>query len=64
MTKKRKPKIDIMNCAACGECSEICPRLAITIQCGLHATVSYSLCAGCGACAVACPASVIAMEES
>lgn len=62
--KKRKPVVDSMICAACGECSETCPRLAITILCGARAVVDYSRCVGCGACAAVCPASAIAMEEA
>ena len=59
---KRKPVVDIKVCAACGECSETCPKLAITVPCGLHARVDYSQCVGCGACAAVCLASVITME--
>lgn len=61
--KKRRPEIDARCCAACGECAETCPRLAITIPRGLHASVDRSRCAGCGLCASACPASAIRMEE-
>lgn len=62
--KKRKPVVDAATCAACGECSETCPRLAITIPCGVRATVNYSCCIGCGSCAAVCPASAITMEEA
>lgn len=62
--KKRKPIVDTMICAACGECSETCPRLAITISCGIHAAVNYNQCVGCSACAAACPASAIKMEAA
>lgn len=60
--KKNNPMIDATICAACGECSETCPRTAITILCGVRATVNNSRCAGCGSCAAACPASAITME--
>lgn len=61
--KRRKPVVNTTICAACGECAETCPRLAITITCGIHASIDYSGCAGCAACAAACPASAIKMEE-
>ena len=61
--KRHKPVVNRVVCAACGECAETCPRYAITIQCGVNATVDYSRCVGCGACAAACPASAIRMEE-
>ena len=61
--KKLKPVINAVICAACGECAETCPRYAISIPCGVRATIDYSRCAGCGACAAACPASAIKMEE-
>lgn len=61
--KKLKPVVKTVVCVACGECSETCPRLAITIPCGVRATIDYSRCVGCGACAAACPASAIRMEE-
>lgn len=62
--KKHKPVVSPTFCAACGECAETCPKCAITIQCGLWATIDHSRCAGCGACASACPASAIKMEEA
>ncbi|MDR2891476.1 MAG: 4Fe-4S binding protein [Deltaproteobacteria bacterium] len=60
--KKRKPVVDRAMCAACGECAETCPRIAITIRNGIHAVVDYSQCVGCGACAAVCPASAISMK--
>ncbi|MDL2313778.1 4Fe-4S binding protein [Desulfovibrio sp. OttesenSCG-928-C14] len=62
--KKRKPVVNAAICAACGECAETCPRIAITIPCGVRATIHYNRCVGCGACAAACPASAISMEEA
>lgn len=61
--KKRKPVVNTLICAACGECAESCPRCAITIPCGVHARIDYSRCVGCGVCAAVCPASTIQMEE-
>ena len=61
--RKQKPVVNTLVCAACGECSETCPRYAITIQCGTYASIDYKQCVGCGACAVACPASAIKLEE-
>ncbi|MDL2270099.1 4Fe-4S binding protein [Desulfosarcina sp. OttesenSCG-928-A07] len=62
--KKQKPVVNAVICAACGECAETCPRCAISIQCGVSATLDDNRCAGCGACAAACPASAIRMEEA
>ncbi|MDL2209501.1 4Fe-4S binding protein [Desulfovibrio sp. OttesenSCG-928-O18] len=62
--RKRKPVVNATICAACGECTETCPRYAITIPRGVRATVDYSRCVGCGACAAVCPASAIRMEEA
>jgi Pyruvate/2-oxoacid:ferredoxin oxidoreductase delta subunit len=64
VTKRQKPVVNTAICAACGECAETCLRFAITIQCGVHATVEYSRCVGCGACAAACPASAIKLENA
>ncbi len=60
--KKRQPVIDALVCAACGECAETCPRLAISVPHGVCAVVDYARCLGCGLCAAACPAAAIDMR--
>lgn len=60
---KRKAKVSIRECVACGCCVKVCPRNAIAIRNGIHACIDETLCVGCGRCAKECPASIIAMEE-
>lgn len=59
---KRKAKINIHECVACGCCTKVCPKNAITIPKGIHAEIDPELCIGCGKCAKECPASVITLE--
>lgn len=61
---KRKAKINICECVACGCCMKICPKNAITIPNGVYAKIDWELCVGCGKCAKECPASVITLEVS
>lgn len=54
------------HCVACGCCTRVCPKNAITIYKGMYAIVSTA-CVGCGKCAAACPAGIIgiaAKEEA
>ena len=51
-------------CVACGSCSKVCPRKAITITDGIQAIVDQRLCIGCGICIKTCPAGVIKKVES
>lgn len=59
---KRKASVSIRECVACGCCTKVCPRNAITVPKGIHAVISPSLCVGCGLCARECPAGVITLE--
>ncbi len=61
---KRKARVDINRCVACGCCIKVCPRQAITIPKGIFAVIDEALCVGCGKCAKECPASVIGVEVS
>ncbi|MCI8293344.1 MAG: 4Fe-4S binding protein [Hespellia sp.] len=59
---KRKAIVNKNECVACGCCIKVCPRAAITIPSGIHATINDALCVGCGRCAKECPASIITLE--
>ena len=59
---KRKAVVSIQECVACGCCIKVCPRNAITILKGIHASIDRELCVGCGKCAKECPASAITLE--
>lgn len=64
MQKLRKKAVVNQNlCVACGACTKVCPRNAISIPKGIYAVVCTDQCIGCGLCAKECPASVITMEE-
>lgn len=59
---KRKAKVSIIECVACGCCIKVCPKNAIAVPHGIYAKVNHELCVGCGKCAKECPASVITLE--
>ena len=54
-------KVDIETCTGCGNCVEVCPADAITIEDGI-AVVDEEACTDCGACANECPVEAIEME--
>ncbi|WP_294413468.1 4Fe-4S binding protein [uncultured Ruminococcus sp.] len=60
---KRKAKVNIDICVACGCCVKVCPRAAISVPNGVNAVIDETLCIGCGKCATECPASIITLEE-
>lgn len=60
---KRKAKVDINICVACGCCVKVCPRGAISVPDGINAVIDDKFCVGCGKCAAECPASIITLEE-
>ena len=60
---KRKAVIDKSLCVACGCCTKVCPKAAISKPHGINAVIDETLCVGCGKCAKECPASIIALEE-
>ena len=59
---KRKAKVSISECVACGCCVKVCPRNAIAVPKGIYAEINTELCVGCGKCAKECPASIISLE--
>ncbi len=63
MLSKRFAHIDKNRCVACGACTKVCPRSAISVFKGCYAQVDDSLCVGCGRCTGICPAACITVEE-
>lgn len=59
---KRKAKVSVQDCVACGCCIKVCPRNAITVPDGIHARIDQERCVGCGKCVQECPASIIRLE--
>lgn len=59
---KRKARVAISECVACGCCIKVCPKNAVSVPKGVFAVIDRDLCVGCGKCAKECPASVITME--
>jgi len=51
-------RIDSVKCTGCGNCVDVCPQQAISIDNDL-AVINQELCIQCGACAAICPASAI-----
>ena len=54
-------RVDAQLCTACGQCVEVCPMGAITLE--ETAIVDESQCVGCGACAEECPVGAISLME-
>ena len=63
MLSKRFAHIGKNRCVACGACTKVCPRSAISVFKGCYAQVDDSLCVGCGRCAGICLAACITVEE-
>ena len=59
---RRRAKIDLNLCVACGCCVKVCPMNAVEVYRGLYAQVTEK-CVGCGRCAKECPASIITIGE-
>ncbi|NLU52014.1 MAG: 4Fe-4S binding protein [Clostridiaceae bacterium] len=60
---KKKAVVLSKECVACGCCTKVCPRGAISVYKGLYAVVDANKCIGCGKCAIACPAQVITIVK-
>ena len=60
---KRNAIVDMTRCVACGACTVVCPRSAITVHKGCYALVDDSKCIGCGKCEKVCPAGCIQIKE-
>ena len=56
---KKYACVDDKRCVACGACTNVCPRGAISVFRGCYAKVDSEICVGCGLCAKACPVGCI-----
>ena len=59
---KRIAHILTKNCVACGACTKVCPKSALTIHQGCYAKVDRDLCIGCGKCSRECPANAVEIQ--
>jgi heterodisulfide reductase subunit A len=59
-------EVNVLRCAACGQCAAACPYQAIEIipeemRSPAHAQVNSYLCKGCGTCTAACPNKAVSL---
>jgi len=54
-------RVDVEKCTGCGECIEVCPLEAISLE-GEVATVDEDTCTECGLCVGECPNEAINLE--
>ena len=59
MKSKKYARVDESRCVACGECSNVCPRGAISVFHGCFAKVDSDICLGCCLCGKSCPVGCI-----
>ncbi|MCR4822806.1 MAG: 4Fe-4S binding protein [Treponema sp.] len=59
MKSKKYARVDESRCVACGACSNVCPRGAISVFHGCFAKVDSDICVGCGLCGKTCPVGCI-----
>ena len=52
------PSVDKAMCTGCGNCLEVCPPQALSLQ-GEKANIRDDLCEECGFCAAECPVEAI-----
>lgn len=62
-TLRHKASVALEICVACGACTKVCPKAAISIWKGCFASVNAETCVGCGLCAKTCPADCITIEN-
>ena len=60
---KKMAIVDRSICVACGACTKVCPRCALSIHRGCYAMVEEAKCVGCGLCGKTCPAGCITLRE-
>lgn len=63
MLSKNLAEINQKICVACGACTKVCPRDAISIWKGCYALIKNDLCVGCGKCSRTCPVGCITTKE-
>jgi len=54
-------QVDAQLCVGCGQCVQVCPTGAISLDVEAKPRVNASLCQGCNACASQCPTAAIRM---
>jgi len=62
MSQRKKANPNQTLCVACGACTAVCPREAITIWRGSYACVDQARCVGCGSCVRICPADAMELK--
>ena len=60
---KKLAAVDKNRCVACGACTKVCPKAALSVWKGCYAQVDGEKCVGCGLCAKTCPAGCIEVKE-
>lgn len=63
MLSKKYAQVNTDRCVACGACTKVCPKSAVSVWRGCYAAVDTEKCVGCGKCVKICPASCIALKE-
>ncbi|MCI6885723.1 MAG: 4Fe-4S binding protein [Lachnospiraceae bacterium] len=60
---KKSAVVDRNVCVACGACTKVCPRGAVSVYRGCYAVVEETKCVGCGLCGKTCPAGCVEVKE-
>lgn len=60
---KKSAYVKQKSCVACGACTAVCPKEAVSIHRGCYAVTNSERCVGCGKCAGICPAGCIEIKE-
>lgn len=63
MAPQKIAYVDRGRCVACGACTGVCPKQAISVWRGCYAVVDPEVCIGCGKCGRTCPAGCIQPKE-
>lgn len=60
---KKAAAVDRNVCVACGACTKVCPRGAVSVYRGCYAVVEETKCVGCGLCGKTCPAGCVEVKK-